>query len=34
MRAKSLVVSILEDAMMGVIVWLDALVGNPDESST
>jgi hypothetical protein len=29
-----LVVSILEAAMIGAIVWLDALVGKPEESKT
>ena len=33
-RVNSFVVSILDDAMIGVIVWLAALVGYPDESKT
>ena len=33
-RDSSFVVSMRDDAMIGVIVWLEALVGNPDESNT
>ena len=31
---SSFVVNILDDAMIGVIVWLEELVGKPDESNT
>jgi len=33
-RVKSFVVNMRDEAMIGVMVWLDALVGKPDESKT
>lgn len=33
-RVSSFVVSMRDEEMIGVIVWLDALLGKPDESNT